>query len=308
LGDSTLQKVERFAREKQLSLFASLEMVHEISGLPSKTVDRLRNFVELIKRYRQLIGAVSPYELASTLVDELGIFREFKQEGTIDSASRSENVRELLDAVHEFSLTHQDASLDSYLQQVSLVTDIDHWDDRANAVTLMTLHAAKGLEFAVVFITGLEDGLFPLSRSLENPHDLEEERRLFYVGATRAKDKLYLVWAKNRKRFGETRSYKSRFLKEIDLRFVDTQESYRLQRAHNDQIKISWSGEEMPAYEDFSQEYPEYSPGLRVRHEKFGKGTILKVEASTGGTKLVVLFDQGGQKRLVLPYAKLEIL
>jgi len=308
LGDSTLQKVEKFAREKQQSLFISLEMVHEISGLPTKTVERLRNFVELIKRYRQLIGAVSPYELASTLVDELGIFREFKQEGTIDSASRSENVRELLDAVHEFSLTHQDASLDSYLQQVSLVTDIDHWDDRANAVTLMTLHAAKGLEFAVVFITGLEDGLFPLSRSLENPHDLEEERRLFYVGATRAKDKLYLLWAKNRKRFGETRSYKSRFLKEIDLQFVESQESYRLQRAHLDQTKINWSGEEMPAYEDFSQEYPDFTPGLRVRHEKFGKGTILKVEASTGGTKLVVLFDHGGPKRLVLPYAKLEIL
>ncbi len=308
IGDATISKIDAFAREHQLSFFDSLSRVQEIKGLQKPTRQRILEFVKLYQKYEKLLDEVSPSELATALVEELGIVREFLTEGTIEANSRADNVRELQQAIYEFTIKNGDeATLENYLQQVSLLTDIDNWDDRANAVTLMTLHAAKGLEFPVVFLTGLEEGLFPLSRSIEDPRDLEEERRLFYVGATRAKDKLYLIWAKNRKRFGESRSYKSRFLKEIDPQFAETEKSPSLQRASRSQQRVSFS-DPMPNYEDESQEYMELHIGTRVRHPKFGRGTILKIDPQSGGAKLIVNFDMVGQKRLVLPYAKLEIL
>jgi len=309
IGEATINKIDAFAREHKLTFLEALARVKEIPKLSKRAQDRITAFVRLLEKYASLNDQVSPAELATSLVEELGILRQFKEENTIESATRAENVRELLQAIHEFTLSgDEEATLETYLQQVSLVTDIDRWDDRSNAVTLMTLHAAKGLEFPVVFIAGLEEGLFPLSRSSEDPRDLEEERRLFYVGATRAKEKLYLFWAKNRKRFGESRSYKSRFLKEVDMQFVTKEESPASRRASQSQTRANWSHDPMPKYEDESQEFMELNIGMRVRHQKFGKGTILSMEASGGGPKIVVNFDLHGRKRLVLPFAKLEIL
>ncbi|MBN1561443.1 UvrD-helicase domain-containing protein [candidate division KSB1 bacterium] len=309
IGEATIAKIDAYAREQKLSFLATLDHVEKMSGLQKRTAERLILFARLIRKYQALQNQVSAAELASTLVEELGILRQFKEENTIDSATRAENVRELLQAIHEFSAAGgEENTLAAYLQQVSLITDLDTWDDRANAVTLMTLHAAKGLEFPVVFIAGLEEGLFPLSRNIDDPRDLEEERRLFYVGSTRAKDKLYLFWAKNRQRFGESRSYKSRFLKEVDMNFVTTEESPTIARERRGQSQISYSYDAMPHYEEESQETVEFNVGMRVRHQTFGKGTILSVEPSSGGAKLVVNFDRVGKKRLVLPFAQLEIL
>ncbi len=308
LGEGTIAKVEAYARQRNISFDQALAEAAKIPDLTARTAERLADFYELLNRYRRLMDQVPPAELAAALVDEVGFLRQFKEEGTLEAAARAENVRELLDAIHEYTLSHHGATLDDYMQQVALITDIDSWNDRANAVTLMTLHAAKGLEFPVVFITGLEEGLFPLSRSLENPYDLEEERRLFYVGATRAKDKLYLLWAKGRKRFGGEQSYKSRFLKEIDYQYVVEELSPSLQRANRAKQTLPWSDSRMPAYEEESQERPEFSPGMRVRHQTFGVGTVLDVEPARGGAKLLVRFERHGNKRLVLPYAKLEIL
>ncbi|MBN1466548.1 UvrD-helicase domain-containing protein [candidate division KSB1 bacterium] len=307
IGDVTIARIDAYAREQKMTFLEALDHVEKMSGLQKRTAERLTLFAGLIRKYRMLLNQVSPAELASTLIDELGILRQFKEENTIESATRSENVRELLQAIHEFSLTAEENTLAAFLQQVSLVTDLDTWDDRANAVTLMTLHAAKGLEFPVVFIAGLEEGLFPLSRSIDDPRDLEEERRLFYVGSTRAKDKLYLFWAKNRQRYGESRSYKSRFLKEVDKIFVTSEESSTIAQAKRMQSQIRFDNS-MPRYEDESQETVEFNIGMRVRHQQFGKGTVLSVEPSSGGAKLVVNFDMVGRKRLVLPFAQLEIL
>ncbi len=311
IGDATIAKIDAYARENKKTFLQSLSDIDKIDRLQKRTAERLILFNKMIKKYTMLLGQVSPSELASTLVDELGIIRELKAENTIEATTRIENIRELLQAIHEFTLNDgEDATIEAFLQQVSLVTDIDKWDDRANAVTLMTLHAAKGLEFPVVFLAGVEEGLFPLSRNTEDPRDLEEERRLFYVGSTRAKDKLYLFWAKNRKRFGESRSYKSRFLKEVDKQFIQLEESQaiRRERSMTSKSRSSYSYDTMPSYEDESQEQIELNIGMRVRHAKFGKGTILSLEPASGGAKLVVNFDMVGRKRLVLPFAKLEIL
>jgi len=309
IGEASIAKIDAYAREQKITFLEALANSNEIPKLQSRTRERLLMLAKLLNKYTTLLDQVSASELTTSLVEELGILRQFKDENTIESATRAENVRELLQAIHEFtSSADEEATLETYLQQVSLITDIDRWDDRSNAVTMMTLHAAKGLEFPVVFMAGLEEGLFPLSRSTEDPRDLEEERRLFYVGATRAKEKLYLFWSKNRKRFGESKSYKSRFLKEIDVQFVEMEDSPSIRRARQAQSQTSWRRDPMPRYEDESQEYVELNIGMRVKHQKFGKGTILSLEASGGGPKLVVNFDLYGRKRLVLPFAKLEIL
>jgi DNA helicase-2/ATP-dependent DNA helicase PcrA len=313
IGDATIAKIDAYARENKITFLQALSDIDKIDRLQKRTAERLVLFNKMIKKYQTLLGQVSPSELTSTLVEELGIIRELKDENTIEATTRIENIRELLQAIHEFTLNDgEDATIEAFLQQVSLVTDIDKWDDRANAVTLMTLHAAKGLEFPVVFLAGVEEGLFPLSRSTEDPRDLEEERRLFYVGSTRAMDKLYLFWAKNRKRFGESQSYKSRFIKEVDKQFVQLEESQTIRRERSmsrpSPTRSSYGYDSMPNYEDESQENIELNIGMRVRHAKFGKGTILSLEPSPGGAKLVVNFDMAGRKRLVLPYAKLEIL
>ena len=312
VGQVTLGKIEAFAQKHNLSILEAVAKVTQISGVSAKSVQSLLKFYHTMCKSRDLLDQLSPSEIAASLIDDIGILRDLKQEGTIESMARVDNVRELLLAISEFSNQFSGkVTLADYLQHVSLTTDIDNWDDRANAVTLMTLHAAKGLEFSVVFVAGLEEGLFPLSRSIDDPAALEEERRLFYVGATRAKQKLYLSWARNRRRYGERiNSVVSRFIKELDITFVDWEQkrqpvsrrsAYGSARRYEDTY-------DMPDYENESQENVEFRIGMRVSHHTFGKGTILKIEPSGPTAKLVVQFDTAGKRRLVMPYAKLEIL
>ena len=310
IGSGTVAKLEEFARENRLTLYEALFEAGRIPGLSKAGAERVLAFAQLLKKYRGIEKDISPAELATALVEELGILALFKEENTVEALSRAENVRELLFAIAEFvGQSGRTATLADYLQHVTLVTDVDTWDDRSNAVTLMTLHSAKGLEFSVVFITGLEEGLFPLSRNIEDPHALEEERRLFYVGATRAREKLYLSWARNRRKFGALKpsNAQSRFLKELDSRFIRFETSAKLVPTSSRKESL-WDDDTMPDYENESQEVVQFRVGMRVLHPVFGKGTIIKINRQTGKVKLNVLFDVEGERRLVLPYAKLEIL
>ncbi len=310
IGDATVGRLEAFAVEKKLRILDAMTEPNQIPGIPKKAADRMREFHQMMNKYDDLRNHLSPKELAAGLVDEIGILRQFKEENTFESLNRAENVRELLNAIAEFcQLSGPEARLEHFLESVTLSADIDMWNDRANAVTLMTLHSAKGLEFDVVFIAGLEEGLFPISKSLSDQVALEEERRLFYVGATRAKEKLYLSWARSRRRFGDrSSSPASRFLKELDDAFVVVEMPYLAPPKREITPTRTPKSEPMPDYENESQEQVELRVGLRVKHNSFGKGTILKVEKSNGSVKLMVLFDMWGEKRLVLPFAKLEIL
>lgn len=309
IGETTIRKIEKFARASKLSFFDALGKIQQVQNIASRTAEKVYSFYSLITKYQRLLAEFSPAELASMMVEEIGILKLFKEDATIESISRADNIRELLHAIAEFVNKNADVSLDDFLQHVSLVSDIDNWDDRSNAVTLMTLHSAKGLEFSVVFIAGLEEGLFPLSRSIDDPQALEEERRLFYVGATRAKDKLYLTWAKNRRRFGERAGgMQSRFLKELDPAFVKNEYSRSILGYEQKPKKSIWAQESMPDYENESQENIDLRIGMRVSHKMFGRGTIIKIVNHGGNIKVNVLFDGLGEKRLVLPYAKLEIL
>lgn len=302
IGKVTLERVENYAVEHSLSLFHALRESENISDISPKTKQRLLEFVGIIEKYRELRKKLTAGELVRSLVDELGLSKFYKSEGSRESLDRWENVTELLTAVSEFTKNNPDTNLEDYLSHVSLVTDIDSLNGKKESVTLMTLHNAKGLEFPTVFITGLEDGLFPVYGALDSTESLEEERRLFYVGATRAKDILYLTWAHQRPRYGIMEYCKpSRFLDELDESCVQKIEP-SLAHTH-ERISVS---PVKPKKEKLETQTASYNVGQEVRHPSFGYGTIQHVEGYGENTRLTVYFEQVGEKRLHLKFARLE--
>jgi DNA helicase-2/ATP-dependent DNA helicase PcrA len=314
IGDASVKKLESFAAENQISLYNAAGRVVEISNISERIKKSIFDFHQLIGKYKSLKDEFSAAELARALVDELAILRTLKEIGTEEALGRAENVRELLSAIAvRNNPDNGQISLDDFLEEVALITDIDTWDDRSNAVTLMTLHSAKGLEFPVVYVSGLEEGLFPLTRSFEAEEELEEERRLFYVGITRAREKLLLTWAHRRLRFGEYyNNLPSRFLEEIENDLVDRVSkctSGRTGRFSGQQQHEYDYTDTMPKYEDMSQEPQiQISIGMRVRHAKFGIGKIIGIEGRHDETKVMVRFISAGDKKLVARYANLEII
>jgi DNA helicase-2/ATP-dependent DNA helicase PcrA len=201
------------------------------------------------------------------------------------------------------------------LERVSLITDIDAWDEKSNAVTLMTLHSAKGLEFPIVFITGLEEGLFPLIRDGSVDADIEEERRLFYVGTTRAKEKLFLSHAYWRNRFGnESKScLPSRFLAELDEQFVRREEvrrprSFEGYAGAETRSRYDTHDADTPSDEDESQDQEVLSVGKMVKHPQFGLGEVRAVEGNGENTKLTIEFEKVGTKKILVKYGNLQVL
>lgn len=325
IGETTVEKIQAFCREHSLSLFDALASESLGDAVPERTLKSVRKFSEMLRKYIALKDELSVSELARMLVDEIGILQDFKDENTVESLARRENVLELLSALTEFNDLRPDAGLDGFLEEVSLVSDVDQAEFGRNAVTIMTLHAAKGLEFPVVFITGLEEGLFPLSNSMLDKKELEEERRLFYVGITRSMKKLYLLYALTRYRFGEfSYSVRSRFLDEIDEALVVTEGNSRLAslspsapreirkpftqfKKKNDDVNKYFT-DTMPDYENESQIGPaaRHKVGSRVIHEAFGKGRILAIDGRGDNARAVVDFESVGKKNLMLKFANLR--
>ena len=306
IGPATLARLRTYAEEHGLTLLESFAQADKIPGIQSATRFNLLQLAELFAKYRKLRETLGLDELARVLNDEVGFLRMFKEEGTLEAMNRYDNVQELLSAISEFCQTRPEPTLEAFLEEVALVTDVDRWNDRSNAVTLMTLHSAKGLEFPVVFITGLEEGLFPLSRSRIDPYDFEEERRLFYVGLTRAKEKVYLSWARNRRRYTEgVTNQISSFVEEIDLRYLEQLVPRRTVRrrmaAEVEQF------DPMPDYENESQ-LPGIYVGCSVRHPHFGNGVVTGMNGHGGNLKVTVLFEDGVERKLVYRMARLEIL
>lgn len=322
IGETTIEKLMNFARGHRLTLFDALTDTRLAELLPERTFKAVKEFGAMLRRYIELKEQVSVSELARTLVDELGILQIFKEENTLESLARRENVMELLSAITEYSDLNPDAGLDGFLEEVSLVSDVDEAEFGKNAVTLMTVHAAKGLEFPVVFIAGMEDGLFPLAQSLLEPKDLEEERRLFYVGMTRAKRKVYLLYAIARYRFGEIgRSIPSRFLDEIDQSLVVVEGNTRLAElasgnplskrkaraaVHKQTNDDRYFSDRMPDYENESQAPAVCRVGSRVIHDTFGKGRVVAVDGKGDNARAVVDFETAGRKLLMLKFANLR--
>ena len=317
IGATSLQRLDQFANTLQIGYFDALKRIDEIGTISPRIQKKILDFHGLIQKYIDLKTEISPNELVHALVDEVGLLRLYKEDSSEESQARLENIREFLAAVSEYAAQSEEPTLSEFLEQVALVSDIDQWDDKTNTVTLMTLHSAKGLEYPVVFITGLEEGLFPGFRSQDDPEAMEEERRLFYVGMTRAMEKLFILYAQRRRVFNEISSrLPSRFLDEIDKTVLDHKQVVRVMAPVNTEARAmprrridQMFSDTMPDYESFSQEVSSgLETGMHVAHSSFGRGKITKLNGQGAKQTVVVKFENGVTKKFLSQYAKFEII
>jgi len=280
LGKATLKKLEDFAAGKGESLFYSLMHLDEVPELRGKASQTLGSFVQLLVELIELKKTSGITSLVKSVMSKSGYLEALEEEGDAEAASRLENCQELLSVTHDFEKNADENSLEAFLFHVSLLSDTDSLKEGNESVTLMTLHAAKGLEFPVVFMIGMEEGVFPHSRSLLEEGEVEEERRLCYVGVTRAMEKLHLVRAYERTLYGMTNfGEPSRFLEEIPGELV----SFKSQREAGG--RISWEG---------SAAGLSLRPGDRLHHGEWGKGVV--IQRNNG--EVTVAFEGVGLKRL----------
>lgn len=222
IGETTIKNLSAIADGQDTSLFEAVLAIDEIEGINSKTKEKLKSFADLIINFQKAQKNYNLREFVSLVIEKSGYLRELQQENTPENESRIENLQELVNVAGEFEPENLDDILGEFLGQVALVSDIDGLENVSNNVTLMTLHSAKGLEFPTVFLAGLEEGIFPHQRTFTSASELEEERRLMYVGVTRAEEKLYLTSAKRRQMWGEYKYYNpSRFLEEIPQQLLE---------------------------------------------------------------------------------------
>ena len=227
LGDTTLKNLSDFAASKDISLFEAIKICEE-SDIPAKTQSKLKDFATLITKFQDAKNSYTLKEYVTLVIEKSGYLAELQTKAANDPEFQDDinNLQELVNVAEEFVPEEEDNLLGEFLQQVALVSDLDSMEDETNNITMMTLHSAKGLEFPIVFIAGMDEGIFPSQRTLQVPSEVEEERRLMYVGVTRAEEKLYLISAKRRQTWGEYRYYNpSRFMQEIPQNLIESFES-----------------------------------------------------------------------------------
>lgn len=349
IGKTTIERLMVVADERQKGIWDVISS--ETEPMPkdfnSGAVNKLHNFVTMIKSFQTLLNKQSAIELAKHICNTVGIIKDLKEDDTPEGQARVQNIEELLNAIMEFSDKQVDevtgeqneVTLNKFMEDVALLTDQDNKDDEDDdRVTMMTIHSAKGLEFPYVYIVGLEENLFPGIQSLSTREELEEERRLFYVALTRAETKLVLSHAESRYRWGNlTLSEPSRFIEEIDPSLIERTKkaSFRGTSSFNEGVNFSnpfsKNFQEKREYQkrveqkqhtpyinnsastNSSSDFVAASPeeiveGMRVMHQKFGQGNVIKVEGIGPNKKATVVFDECGTKQLMLKFAKLNIL
>jgi DNA helicase-2/ATP-dependent DNA helicase PcrA len=310
LGKVALAKIESMAVEKKVGPIQLILDDDDYIFLKGKAKTGLRQFANIL---RILVAAKSEkgsVDLVEMVIKHSEILQVIDNGDAIEAESRRENLDELVAAVDEFCQRNEDATIEAFLEEVSLYTDIDQWDNSIDSVTLMTLHSAKGLEFPVVFITGLEEGLFPLAKSLESDAELEEERRLFYVGITRAEKLLFIAHAKTRRRFGDMLTLESRFISELPADVVKIEEKLFSPRAVSHRSYLSSASKETSFDSDTIDPDDTYSyleVGRWVTHPTWGDGKIIARRGMSESTEIDVMFQYVGRKKLLAKYANLQM-
>lgn len=309
IGNTSISKMIEFARKFDLSLFTTMARVFEVIAVKERIQKNVKQFKQLLDKYIELKDKLSLAELTSALVDELGVLRVYKEENTQDSRQRYENVQELLKAIQEYNEENKNADLDTFLEEVSLISGIDQFDESKNSITMMTIHSAKGLEFPVVFVTGCEEDLFPLNSKFDMNANDEEERRLFYVALTRAEKKIFITYARSRYRFGEVAyQSRSRFLEELDPATYSELNGGTGRKSGRRKKADSYDEFYQPSYDDeYSQERRSVRVGSRVHHEVFGEGKILQISGNSDNQKITIDFEVHGTKTLLIKFANLKL-
>ena len=307
IGAKTIDKCVQQSEKDKIEFIDVLKNPNKMD-IRGKQADALFKFYNVIIKYHDLREKLSASELARSLVEEIGVLSHFKESKESDAKDRFDNVAELLTSIEEFSIRNPKAGLSTFLEDVSLQTDIDHWNDSDNRVTLMTIHSSKGLEFPVVFIAGMDEGLFPLFRSLDDKSELEEERRLFYVALTRAEQKVYLLYATNRRRMGaETvNGLPSRFINEIPEESLDriSFSSAVTRKFIAGKKKKDGLTQMVRTVTDFD----DFQVGDNVEHSIFGAGKIMALSGTGENQRVGVVFNDGTRKKLIVKFANLKKL
>ena len=348
IGKTTIDKAILIANTKEVSVWDILTNA-AFHGFKSGTLECIDAFVTMVQMFQSELIKKNAYDLAIIVGKSTNIVKELFNDKTTEGLARYENVQELLNSIKEFTETPMnledgevgDKGLGSYLQQIALLTDPEESKENVDSVKLMTIHAAKGLEFPVVFLGGLEETLFPSAMSINTREELEEERRLFYVAITRAKAKLHLSYANARYRFGQLQQNDpSRFIDEINEAFID--KSYAGSAARNNNSS-SWAQstasermrrgfgntpekpapakthyssapsrpqtkEHVPSEDFIASDTAQLQEGNKVEHQKFGFGKVMKLEGASHNPIATILFDMNGEKKIMLNYAKLRIV
>jgi DNA helicase II / ATP-dependent DNA helicase PcrA len=294
IGKITLSKIEDLAKKNDLNFNQALKQGLKVIKISADRIEGIKKFTFLIDEFIEKKNKIKGSELLIKLIQAIDYYKELEKEGEFKAQSKIENIKELILAVQEFEENNVDKSLSAFLEYVALITDIDLYKGEEDVVTVMTLHSAKGLEFPVVFITGFEEGIFPHSRSVNKEEELEEERRLCYVGMTRAKEKLYLTYAWRRNLNGNTLfNSVSRFLNEIPKHL---QEKVSVEEV-----------EEIPSLNKIKEKI-EVEVGDKIRHADWGIGTVLDKIGTENDIFITVDFKKVGLKKLSMNYAPLEKL
>ena len=301
IGSTTVERIESTAAATHLSIWAVASDPEMCTALQPRAVRAIGEFVRIVDGLREAARRMPVSDLVKEVLEKSHYLRELESEHTMEARGRIENLQELVSVATMFDTQAEDTSLEAFLSQVALVSDVDSLEDDTQAVVLMTLHAAKGLEFPVVLMTGMEEGIFPHSRSLYEPAQLEEERRLCYVGMTRAREELYFTYAFRRMAYGmSNRSTLSRFIKDIPSSYF--------QPAAQSQPANQWAAlaeTSRPRITNTSD--AAFREGDRVQHPKFGKGVVINATGKGDEAQVTVMFAGGvGLKKLLLAYAKLE--
>jgi DNA helicase-2/ATP-dependent DNA helicase PcrA len=305
IGRATVERAASLAAREGLTLLEAFDR-GERAGALGRSGPRVRAFLELLGGLLPEVREASPSGAIARVLERTGTLAHLEREHTPEAEARLENLRELLVGAEDFEAANPEledrSALELFLDQVALVTDLDEAELRSDRVSLMTAHTAKGLEFPVVFLVGMEEGIFPHAASSADPSGVEEERRLCYVGMTRAMERLVLTCARERRRFG-SRSFglPSRFLDEIPQMVREGDVASARLRPEPGERSLDYS------YAQGAPEAGAAAPGLRVRHPVFGAGTILEVSGRGAGQKLRIRFDRAGLKTILVRYAHLEI-
>lgn len=330
IGNKSIQDLIKQAREEGSSIWTIIQNVEQLDVYkPAKA--RVREFVDMINNLRHnLENGDTLTDTTRSVLEQSGYMRALVEENSHESMMRRDNIIELQNAISYFEKGKSKASLSAFLQEISLITDQDKFDENKPAITLMTVHASKGLEFPVVFIVGLEENLFPIGARNNFDVDIEEERRLFYVAITRAEQRLYFSHCRSRFKFGEeTRQARSRFLDEVDPGVVQTETgatiSQKKDRFNNnsnsgssnyeveydwkqDQTKKTYKSPSATIHYDYEEGEDPFQVGVHVLHKKFGPGKIISRTGSGTDAKVVVFFKNRGQKKLMLKAAPLQVI